>query len=67
MGRIKSTLIKRTAKTLVAQSKFQEDFDENQRLLSGVIPSKKMKNMIAGYIARLEKQQRKKREILMLN
>jgi len=60
MGRIKSTLIKRTAKTLVARSKFEEDFDENKRLLSGVIPSKKMKNAISGYISRLEKQRRKR-------
>ncbi len=67
MGRIKSALIKRTAKTLVAQSKFNEDFNENKKLLSGVIPSKKMKNMISGYISRLEKQQRKKIEALMLN
>lgn len=61
MGRIKTTLIKRTALKLFEQHKkeFKADFNENKKLVEGFadIPSKKLKNVIAGYITRLVKQE----------
>ena len=56
MGRIKSKLVKRTANTLLKQgSLFNENFENNKKLLKGLTPSKKVKNQIAGYITRVKK------------
>ena len=59
MGRIKTKLIKRTTKKLVNmhEDDFTENFDENkQRVMKHAeIPSKKVRNVIAGYITRLKK------------
>jgi len=60
MGRIKSALIKRTAKTLVSSSSLEDDFNKNKKLLEGTMPNKRMRNMIAGYITRLEKRKKKR-------
>ena len=57
MGRIKSKLVKRTSHALLKEeNKFTEKFDENKKLLSGPMPSKKIRNQIAGYIARVKKK-----------
>lgn len=61
MGRIKTMLIKRTAHKLVATHKhaFKKDFDENKKVVGrhAEIPSKKLRNAIAGYITRLMKRE----------
>lgn len=65
MGKIKSKLIKRTSESLVgAGIGFGEDFELNKRILSREMPSKKVRNQIAGYITRLKKVERKKQEEL---
>ncbi len=54
MGRIKSTMIKKTAKQLLdGPNKFSQDFNHNKRLLGNTMPSKPLRNKIAGYISRL--------------
>jgi len=59
MGRIKSTLVKRTARNLIKKDHdFSEDFDHNKKLLGNLMPSKLMRNKIAGYIARLIRMQK---------
>ncbi len=56
MGRIKSKLVKRTAKALLNQeNKFSSNFEENKKRLADTMPSKKIKNKIAGYLVRLKK------------
>lgn len=61
MGRIKSTMIKRTTEELLEQNlSFNGDFENNKKILSNTMPSKKVRNKIAGYISRLEKRRRKK-------
>jgi len=57
MGKIKSTLIKRTSRQLLAATpeSFGETFGENKKALGRTMPSKKMRNKMAGYIARLKK------------
>ena len=57
MGRIKTTLIKRTARKLLEETpeSFTSDFEDNKKALGNVLPGKRMKNMIAGYLARLKK------------
>ncbi len=56
MGRIKPTLVKRTSRQLLEQSgeSFGKTFEENKKALGSTLPSKKMRNKIAGYIARLK-------------
>lgn len=62
MGRIKSTLIKRTAKNLLKeQNKFSEEFGNNKRRLGNVMPSKSLRNKIAGYITRINHDSKKKK------
>jgi len=57
MGRIKSKLVKRTARALLKEdNKFSEKFDENKKILTSVKTSKKIKNQIAGYISRIKKR-----------
>ncbi|MFA7707497.1 MAG: 30S ribosomal protein S17e [Candidatus Pacearchaeota archaeon] len=57
MGRIKSKLVKRTSHLLLKEENhFTSSFDENKKFLTGLTPSKKIRNKIAGYLARLKKQ-----------
>jgi small subunit ribosomal protein S17e len=57
MGRIKTTQIKRTGKKLMElhKEKFSEDFEQNKQIVTKVanIPSKKLRNITAGYLTRL--------------
>jgi len=65
MGKIKTKLIKRTSERLVgAKISFKEDFDSNKKILSNEMPSKKVRNQIAGYVSRLKKVEKKKQEEL---
>ena len=60
MGRIKTTMIKRATFELLKQDiGFSEDFEHNKKLLKDTMPSKKVRNKIAGYIARLKKVENK--------
>jgi ribosomal protein S17E len=53
MGRIKSKLVKRTAIALLKEENaFNSNFENNKELIKGLTPSKKVRNQIAGYIAR---------------
>ena len=57
MGRIKSTLVKRTAKALIKENEFfSSDFEKNKKLLVDTMPSKRIRNKVAGHITRLKKQ-----------
>ncbi len=61
MGRIKTTLIKRTGLKLLAKyrKEFKTDFQENKKIVEQFIdvPSKKLRNIIAGYITKLVKKE----------
>jgi len=57
MGKIKTKLIKRTAQELIKKGvKFSESFEENKKILGSTMPSKKVRNQVAGFIARIKKQ-----------
>lgn len=67
MGRIKSTMIKRASKQLMeGEDRFTEKFEENKRILGNNMPSKSLRNKIAGYISRLKKMKRIEKERLAL-
>ncbi|GBE19855.1 MAG TPA: 30S ribosomal protein S17e [Candidatus Pacearchaeota archaeon] len=66
MGKIKTTLVKRTAKILMNKGiEFSEAFEKNKKILGSTMPSKKIRNQIAGYLSRLKKEEKKK-ELQML-
>jgi len=53
MGRIKSKLVKRTGRELLTvEGRFSENFEHNKAALVGIMPSKKIRNQVAGYITR---------------
>ena len=57
MGRIKSVLVKRTAKKLLKEDNvFSVDFNKNKKMLGDTMPSKSIRNKTAGYISRLKRQ-----------
>jgi len=59
MGKIKSKLIKRTAKTLEKEGiEFKEEFEKNKFILGNTMPSKKLRNQMAGYLTRTKKQEK---------
>ena len=61
MGKIKSKLIKRSGEELVKRGiEFSEDFERNKRILGRTMPSKKIRNQIAGYLSRLYKKEKQK-------
>jgi ribosomal protein S17E len=63
MGKIKQKRIKRTAEGLIREGiEFSEKFEENKRILGDVMPGKKTKNQIAGYLARLKEQVQRKNQ-----
>jgi len=60
MGRIKSKLIKRTGRSLLnEENKFTESFEENKKVIEGLMPGKKIRNQVAGYITRKKKTESK--------
>ena len=59
MGRVKITLVKRTARDLLKEENvFTQDFNRNKKVLGNTLPSKRIRNMIVGYIARIKKRQK---------
>lgn len=60
MGRIKTKMTKRISLKLFKDHKeeFKQDFEGNKEIVSRLadIPSKKIRNIIAGYITRLVKE-----------
>lgn len=64
MGRIKTQFVKSTSRKLLLKhpEKFSIDYKSNRAALTDMIstPSKKMKNVIAGYLSRLVRIEQKK-------
>ena len=58
MGRIKPKLVKRTTRVLLShENKFSSNFEENKTRLAKTMPSKKVRNKIAGYLVRLKRRE----------
>ena len=57
MGKIKSKSIKRSANMLIKKGiKFSDSFEKNKELLGNALPSKKIRNQMAGFLTRLKKK-----------
>lgn len=64
MGRIKSKLVKRCVKTLLKKDISPlERFEHNKEMLKGVFPTKKIRNQTAGYLTKINKNQKKKERL----
>ena len=60
MGRIKSKLVKRTGRIILNNGgSFDSDFNNNKSILLGLMPSKKIRNQVAGYITRKKRVPRR--------
>jgi ribosomal protein S17E len=58
MGKIKSKMIKRTTNELIKRGiQFSSEFNDNKKILGNTMPSKKLRNQMAGYIARIKRQE----------
>ena len=55
-------MVKRTAKQVITEGIFCESFDKNKKVLKNTMPSKPIRNKIAGYLARLTKMSRVQKE-----
>jgi len=65
MGKIKSKQVKRASNELMENGiEFYEDFEKNKNILGKEMPSKKMRNKMAGYLSRYMKQKKKEAENL---
>ncbi len=63
MGKTKSKVIRKSAKNLMNEGiKFDKDFEKNKKILHGLTISKKLRNQLAGLLAKI-----KKREIAQVN
>ncbi len=64
MGKVRISLVKRTARKLLAMypQLFTDDFQHNKEIVKAIVrtPSKKLRNQIAGYITHLVKLQKKR-------
>jgi len=61
MGRIKTALVKRTGKGLLDATHdiFSSDFGHNKKVIGSTMPSKRLRNRIAGYVTRIKKNTHK--------
>jgi len=63
MGKIKSKLIRRTATRILEEDlDFSDNFENNKVLLGETMPSKKIRNQVAGLLTKIKKQEKEKRE-----
>jgi len=60
MGKIKSKLIRRSSKTFLEKGiEFEGNFEKNKKILGNTMPSKKLRNQMAGFLVREKKQKKK--------
>lgn len=59
MGKIKSKLIRRTVDSLLKTNlDFGEKFEENKKVLGKSLPSKKIRNQVAGLLSKKKKYEK---------
>ena len=64
MGKIKSKMVRRATNILLSKEiGFTENFEENKRIIGNTMPSKKIRNQIAGLLAKIKKQEKSKAEL----
>jgi len=62
MGKIKSKMMRRTVGSLLKENlNFNENFEKNKEILGNTMPSKKLRNRIAGLMSRVKRQENAKK------
>ncbi|MEK6895046.1 MAG: 30S ribosomal protein S17e [Nanoarchaeota archaeon] len=62
MGKIKGKMVKRASEQFIKLGvPFTYEFEFNKKVLGNEMPSKKIRNQTAGYLARLKKMESKKK------
>ncbi len=57
MGKIKSKMVKRSARELTKKGVvFNGSFSDNKKVLGMTMPSKKIRNQMAGYLSKMNKK-----------
>ena len=60
MGKIKSKQIRKAANILgKEETGISGDFEKNKKMLAGMTPSKKVRNQVAGLLAKMKKREAK--------
>ncbi len=60
MGKIKSKMMRKTANILIKEDlNFNKDFEKDKAILGSTMPSKRLRNRIAGLISRIKRQEEK--------
>ena len=60
MGKTKSKTIRRASQILIKKGiEFEGNFEKNKKILGNTMPSKKLRNQMAGFLAREKKQKEK--------
>lgn len=60
MGKIKTKEIKKSANILIKEGiEFTDNFEKNKKILGKTISSRKLRNQMAGLLAKLKKQEKK--------
>ena len=65
MGKTKSKPIRRSSYSLIKEGvEFEQNFEKNKKILGRTMPSKKLRNKMAGFLVQAKKQEKKKQEML---
>ncbi len=65
MGKTKSKSIRRSAYSLIEEGiEFKDNFERNKKILGRTMPSKKLRNKMAGFLVKAKQQEKKKQEML---
>jgi ribosomal protein S17E len=60
MGKIKSKMMRKTSRTIMKEDlNISKDFEKNKAILGKTMPSKRMRNKIAGLLSRMKRQEEK--------
>jgi ribosomal protein S17E len=63
MGKIKSKQIRKAANILNKEENgLGDSFNKNKRVLAGLTPSKKVRNQVAGLLAKMKKREAKNKK-----
>jgi len=59
MGKIKPRIVKKAGIALIKKGIiFNDSFENNKKILGNTMPSKKLRNKMAGFLARLKTQEK---------
>jgi ribosomal protein S17E len=60
MGKIKSKMMRKTSRTIMKEDlNISKNFGKNKAILGKTMPSKRMRNKIAGLLSRMKRQEEK--------